>query len=127
MTAALLKAINSLQTALQGATALKKNPAKRRKKPATKPKRTLGAPSRATGKKPSQRLMQRRAKDTIPGYYPNPKRAAKPARKRNPTTKLQYVLEVGHYTDLSTAQKAAQLFADKHRVSVSIHTYRVAK
>ena len=34
--------------------------------------RTLGAPSQRTKKKPSKRLMARRKKDTVPGYYPNP-------------------------------------------------------
>lgn len=77
-------------------SAFKSNPAARkkrvskkkaatRKKAAAKKKTTarkriaINAPSRATGKPPSKRLRSRRARNTVPGAYPNPaKRKKKP-------------------------------------------------
>lgn len=107
-TAALLQALKKLQSAVNAVDikAVKK-PAKRKKNPAS---RKLGSPSRATGKKPTSRLMARRAKDTVPGYYPNP---------NEPKT---YILSLGEYKSLDTAKKAAQAFADKHGVGLSILT-----
>lgn len=48
-----------------------------KKKAAAKKRIAINAPSRATGKPPSKRLRSRRARNTVPGAYPNPK-----ARKR---------------------------------------------
>lgn len=63
-------------------TARKKRVSKKkaapRKKSAAKKKTTarkkvaINAPSRATGKPPSKRLRSRRARNTVPGAYPNP-------------------------------------------------------
>ena len=48
-----------------------KNPARKRRK--APPKVAVNAPSRATHKKPSPRLKARRAANTRPGVYPNPR------------------------------------------------------
>lgn len=34
--------------------------------------KSKNAPSKSTGKKPSKRLVNRRSKPRVPGYYPNP-------------------------------------------------------
>lgn len=51
-------------------TAKKKTAAK--KKPTARKKIAVNAKSRATGKPPSARLKKRRARNTVPGAYPNP-------------------------------------------------------
>lgn len=55
-------------------TAKKKTAAK--KKPTARKKVAVNAKSRATGKAPSARLKKRRARNTVPGAYPNPKARA---------------------------------------------------
>jgi len=42
------------------------------------PKKRVSRPSQVTGKAPSKRLKARRAKDVIPGYFPNPVKNERP-------------------------------------------------
>jgi len=70
--------------------------------------RTLGSPSRTTGNKPSARLMARRAKDTIKGYYPNPRKAK------------VYRVCIGKYSSSDAAEKAAMSVSKKLGVGVSV-------
>jgi hypothetical protein len=96
-----------------------KNPGKRKitKKPTAK--------SQATGKRPSKRLVARRAKDTVKGYYPNPPK--KPAAKRSPTpyvveAKLAqgYFMTIGKFGDFHDAEHFAKAYATKHKVKVQV-------
>jgi hypothetical protein len=89
---------------------VRKKAVAKKKRVTLRKKVAVNAPSRATGRAPSNRLKKRRRKDTVKGYYPNPaSRSIVVAKIGN---------RLGYYTGkaFDTARSKALEFGDKNLV-----------
>ena len=103
------------------------NPAPKKKATAKRKSKALSAKSQITGKPPTKRLVKRRAKNTEPGYFPNPSHSSD--IKLSDIEQLKYFVQektpsgwlaTGAFHELEDAKEYATLMAESGNTTIRV-------